>query len=91
MIGNSLYGAQEREVLQFNDLFEAKKNTDGTIDFLVQYYNGGYCFEEAVEEALDNMKASVEETDELYGKILKKFMHDINTNTGGLRRYLGNL
>jgi hypothetical protein len=33
----------------------ATRNKDGSISFAVQFYNGGYSFEEAIEEALDSL------------------------------------
>lgn len=50
------------EILENSDvsieysLYTASKNTDGTISYEVMYYNGGCCFEEAISNALDNMK-----------------------------------
>lgn len=38
------------------DIFEAYKNEDGTIDYEVMYYNGGCSFSEAIEYALNNME-----------------------------------
>lgn len=38
------------------DIFKAKVNSEGTIDFEVMYYNGGCGFSEAIEEALNNAK-----------------------------------
>jgi hypothetical protein len=37
------------------DIFQAKDNLDGTIDFQVQYYNGGCGFSEALEYALNSI------------------------------------
>lgn len=43
----------EKESYELNDdIFESKKNDDGTIDFEVKYYNGGCGFNEAIDEAL---------------------------------------
>lgn len=38
------------------DVFQSNKNSDGTISFQVQYYNGGCGFSEALEYALSNME-----------------------------------
>jgi hypothetical protein len=35
-----------------NDIYQAKKNTNGTVDFLVQFYNGSQPLSEAIEQAL---------------------------------------
>lgn len=39
-----------------DDVFEAHINNDGTISYEVMYYNGGCSFNEAIEEALQNIK-----------------------------------
>lgn len=37
------------------DIFEATKQLDGKIKYIVKYYTGGCCFEEAIEEAIKRM------------------------------------
>ena len=37
------------------DIFKAKVNLDNTVNFEVKYYNGGCSFEEAVNNALENI------------------------------------
>ena len=39
-----------------NDIYEAVKNDDETIDFTVRYYSGGCTFDEAVQLAIKNIK-----------------------------------
>ena len=39
---------EHREYGEDDDLIEFTKNEDGTIDFLVQFYNGGCCLSEAL-------------------------------------------
>lgn len=39
------------------DIFEATKNEDGTINYIVQYYNGGCCFSEAIGYALKKLNS----------------------------------
>lgn len=41
------------------DISIASKNPDGTIDFTLQFYNGGCGFEEAFEEAVDKVEKEV--------------------------------
>lgn len=41
---------------EWEDIFEATNNPDGTIDFVVKYYNGGCGFNEAIGYALDNLE-----------------------------------
>ena len=39
---------EHREYGEDDDLIEFTKNEDGTIDFLVQFYDGGCCLQEAL-------------------------------------------
>lgn len=52
---DELYEIVEEEDLGDDDIFEATQNPDGTINFLVQYYNGGCGFHEAIEHALNKL------------------------------------
>lgn len=47
----------KKENLSYCDIFEAMPNEEGGTDFIVQFYNGGCSFDEAIEEAVKNMKA----------------------------------
>jgi len=38
-----------------HDIFDAVENNDGTIDYHVMYYNGGCCFDEAIDLAIKDM------------------------------------
>jgi hypothetical protein len=38
-----------------DDIYHAHKNENGTIDYILSYYNGGCGFTEAIEEALNNL------------------------------------
>jgi hypothetical protein len=40
----------------YGDIMYARQRSDGQIDFVLEYYNGGCCFSEAIEEALENIK-----------------------------------
>jgi len=49
---NGLYEVLEKfKMDSTTDIYESHKNEDGTIDFHVMYYNGGYSFDEAVDNA----------------------------------------
>lgn len=56
VVGDDMYHVENRVDLREEDVFESFENEDGSIDFLVQYYNGGCSFGEAVEEALKKRK-----------------------------------
>lgn len=45
----------EDDIDDYADIFNASKNEDGTIDFLLKYYNGGCSFDEALTTAIDKM------------------------------------
>lgn len=51
-----LYFVEKKNVDPDEDIFKANRNVDGTVDFEVKYYNGGCSFDEAIEEAFENMK-----------------------------------
>ena len=55
IINNSIYEILEDTHLNYNDIFEASLNEDGTISYICSYYNDGYSFSEAIEECLDNI------------------------------------
>lgn len=54
-INGILYEVMESTYCEDEDIFEASKNEEGTISFLVSYYNGGCSFSEAIEIALKEM------------------------------------
>ena len=55
-----LYKANTKEIDPYGDVFIATKNDDGSINFEVQYYNGGCGFSEAVKYALENLEENNE-------------------------------
>lgn len=55
--GEKLYEISDfKNIDSDDDIFQAKKQTDGSIDFNVRFYNGGCCLDEALEVALANME-----------------------------------
>jgi len=52
VVGDKMFRVENRKDLCSESIFEAVHKEDGTCDFLVQYYNGGCSFGEAIEEAL---------------------------------------
>ena len=40
------------------DFIKLSRNSDGSISFMGQFYNGGTCFSEMMEESLDELKPS---------------------------------
>lgn len=45
----------EDNIDDYEDIFHASKNEDGTIDFLLRYYNGGSSFDEALIIAINKI------------------------------------
>lgn len=56
IIEDDIYEVLEDVSLDDVDLFEANENSDGEIEYLLRYYNGGCGFSEALEVAIDKMK-----------------------------------
>jgi hypothetical protein len=50
-IDNVLYEVEEIKEIEYGDIY-VEDNGDGTYTFDVSYYNGGCCFEEAIEDGL---------------------------------------
>jgi len=60
VVDDKIYKIIESNYVDPYEIFKASKNDDGTINFIVSYYNGGCGFTEAIEEALNNMENTVE-------------------------------
>lgn len=52
----NVYMVTKEEIDPDYDIYKAKENSNGDIEFEVRYYNGGCGFEEAIESALDNIE-----------------------------------
>lgn len=39
-----------------DDIYELKPNPDGTLSFIMKFYNGGTCLSECIEEELKKLK-----------------------------------
>lgn len=46
----------ERDVRDIGDIFQGYENGDGSVDFVVSFYNGGCSLPEAIKEAYKNRK-----------------------------------
>lgn len=51
-VNNKIYSVQNEDVDDNDDIFKATINEDGSINYVVKYYNGGCSFNEAIEEAM---------------------------------------
>lgn len=51
VVNNEVYKVVEKKDFDDSDIFDIHDNGDGTYSYDVMYYNGGCCFEEAIEEA----------------------------------------
>lgn len=68
---DNLYQIIENKSYHLGELNYLKENSDGTFDFVLQYYDGGGCFEDALEYILKNNNLSNKslleiEKDDLY-------------------------
>ncbi len=54
IVKNTIWEAFEHEEKDGDDdIYELKSNTDGTISFIMKFYNGGTCLSECIEEELE--------------------------------------
>lgn len=51
-----LYEVERSQDDDDDDIFQMHKNPDGTLGFVVRYYNGGCGFEEAIQYAFRSLK-----------------------------------
>jgi len=58
VISDIIYKVDMNTKNDYDGIFEAFLNADGSISFTLKYYNGGCSFNEALEEAFKNMKTS---------------------------------
>jgi len=56
VINDKIYQIEMRNEDPYEDIFEAHINPDGSIGFVVKYYNGGCSFGEAIDMAFEKMK-----------------------------------
>jgi hypothetical protein len=60
--GEKLYRVIDHEESNDEEYFmKLSRSEDGSISFIGQFYNGGTCFSEMLEEALDDLQPSYEE------------------------------
>jgi hypothetical protein len=60
--GEKLYRVIDHEESDDNEYFmKLSRDDNGSISFIGQFYNGGTCFSEMLEEALDDLDPSYEE------------------------------
>jgi len=73
--GGKLYSMTKDEQEEYQDIIKAKTNKDGTIDYELKFYNGGTCFDECLDEALDELKTT---------PLIKGELEDFITSDGEL-------
>ena len=57
IVNNIIWEAFEHEEKDdSNDIYELKSNPDGTLSFIMKFYNGGTCLSECIEEELEKLK-----------------------------------
>lgn len=55
VINDTIYRVSDVEIDSYDDIMDATIKPDGSIDYEVKYYNGGCCFGEAVETAINRI------------------------------------
>lgn len=56
ILDNNIYKIIKLNGLDYDNIYELHDNKDGTMNFVLSYYNGGESFDEAMEEAYERMK-----------------------------------
>ena len=56
IFGNTVYSIIKKTQFDYSDVFQATVNKQDEVEFTLSYYNGGCCFQEALETALKNMQ-----------------------------------
>lgn len=55
IINEELYEILKKEDVSEFDIYEGKKNEDGTIEYIVKYYNGCTSFSGAIQEVIKKL------------------------------------
>lgn len=56
ILDDNIYKVIELNDSDCDNIYELHDNKDGTMNFVLSYYNGGESFDEAMEEAYERMK-----------------------------------
>lgn len=56
ILDNNIYKVVELFNPELEDIYHLHDNKDGTMNFVLSYYNGRYSFNEAIEKAYERMK-----------------------------------
>jgi len=54
-LNGEVYEVEMQDYEDYDEIFEASRNEDGTIDFILKYYNGGCGFCEALDYATEKL------------------------------------
>lgn len=63
VLNNELYKIQREQLECDDDICEAVKNNDGSIDFHIMYYNGGVSFQEMIQEVFNIANAEEQQNE----------------------------
>lgn len=55
-VNDEIWEAVEHKEFDDDDMYEMESNSDGTVSFTMQFYNGGTCLSECIEEGLEKLK-----------------------------------
>mgnify|MGYP001851049317 CR=1 FL=1 len=56
ILEDNIYKVIELNDSDYNNIYELYDNKDGTMNYVLSYYNGGESFDEAIKEAYERMK-----------------------------------
>lgn len=63
IVNGQLYTITDSEYDTGNDIYQATMNADASISYVVQFYNGGCSFSEALQSAVSELKPQPEQTE----------------------------
>jgi hypothetical protein len=55
IFNHTLYLIEKKEVDAYDDIIEADINEDNSISFVLRFYNGGACFSECLDKAIEKI------------------------------------
>lgn len=83
--GDNLYRVIDHEESSDEEYFmKLNRNSDGSLSFIGQFYNGGTCFSEMLEEALDELKPTyIEQIKIEVDKIIEEYGEEMPKTVPG--------
>lgn len=60
-VGDEIWEVYEHKEWEDGDIVRLKQNEDGTVDFLLRFYNGGTCLQEILQEELADIEKKIQD------------------------------